>query len=177
MSRPMRNLRHDESGASLIELALVAPVLALATIGLVDISNAYSAKLSLEQGAQRAIEKIMQTTQDLPVNDSLVKEAVCQVNGFDLDGESGEEVCKDGLIANSDVTVGDRLECADPDGTVLVKTGDAALDDCAENQAETRYKSVAITAVYEPMFPIHFLGYNSADKGYRINATAGMRTK
>ena len=33
-------------------------------IGIVDMSNAFSRKLTLEQGAQRAIEKIMQTTQE-----------------------------------------------------------------------------------------------------------------
>ena len=61
MSRLHRiRLLRDERGAAVIELALVAPVLALMVIGIVDISNAYSRKLALEQGAQRAIEKIMQ---------------------------------------------------------------------------------------------------------------------
>ena len=41
-------------------MALVAPVFASLLIGMVDISRAYSAKLQLEQAAQRSIEKVQQ---------------------------------------------------------------------------------------------------------------------
>ena len=57
----------DERGTAVIEMALVAPVLALCIIGIVDMSNAYTQKLGLEQGAQRAIEKIMNTTENATV--------------------------------------------------------------------------------------------------------------
>ncbi len=57
----------NERGAAMIEMALVAPVLALGVIGIVDMSNAYSRKLALEQAAQRAVEKIGQTTEDRTV--------------------------------------------------------------------------------------------------------------
>ena len=57
-----RSLRSDDRGAAVIEMALVAPVFALMVIGISDMSNAYSQKLALEQGAQRSIEKVMQTT-------------------------------------------------------------------------------------------------------------------
>ena len=57
--RLLRSLRDSDSGVAVIELALTAPVLAMLTIGLVDISNGMSRKLALEQGAHRAIEKIM----------------------------------------------------------------------------------------------------------------------
>ena len=55
-------------------------------VGIVDMSNAFSRKLALEQGAQRAIEKIMQTTADDTVEDTFKNEAVCQVNGTNADG-------------------------------------------------------------------------------------------
>jgi Flp pilus assembly protein TadG len=67
-----RLLKH-ERGAAVIEMALVAPVLALGVIGIVDVSNAYSKKLALEQGAQRAIEKIMDTTENSTVESTLAK--------------------------------------------------------------------------------------------------------
>jgi Flp pilus assembly protein TadG len=53
-------LSQDERGASIVELALVTPILASLLIGMVDLSRAYSYKLNLEQGAQRAIEKVQQ---------------------------------------------------------------------------------------------------------------------
>src|SRR5687768_7294573 len=62
MIRRLSSLRRDERGAAIIELAIVAPVLALLTIGVVDMANGFATKLKLEQAAQRAIEKVMQTT-------------------------------------------------------------------------------------------------------------------
>jgi len=176
MRKIMRRTIRDERGAVLIELALVAPILITMVIGVVDISNAYNQKLALEQGAQRAIEKMQQTSQDKTVDQSVKDEVVCQVNGTET-GQGGVETCKAGLITTNDVTVTDRLECIDPDGTIHAFTGAGALVDCGDNQTETRYVSVAVTSLYTPMFPIHFFGYDSTDGGYRINVTAGVRTK
>src|SRR4051812_30004198 len=53
-------LLSDDCGAALIELAIVAPVLAFTAIGVVDMSNAYGREMSLKQGSQRAIERVMQ---------------------------------------------------------------------------------------------------------------------
>ena len=168
---PALRLSSDQRGAAIIELALVAPILALTVIGIVDMSNAYSRKLALEQGAQRAIEKIMQTTQGQSVDDTIKSEAVCQVNGTTTDG-----TCKTSPITTSNVTVTYRLECTNADGTIETKLNAAAADDCAMNQTQSQYVSVAITDKYTPMFPIHFAAYNS-DGSYHLSATAGMRTQ
>ena len=165
----LRTIRRDERGAAIIELALVAPVFALMTIGIVDMSNAFSRKLALEQGAQRAIEKVMQTTETTTVENTLTTEAVCQVNGTNADG-----TCKTSPITTANVTVTDRLECVDGDGTIEVQADPTG--DCASNQTETRYISVTVTDTYTPMFPIHFAGLN-ADGTYHLSATAGMRTQ
>ena len=108
-----RRLSADERGAALIELAIVAPILGLMTIGVIDMSNAYSQKLQAEQAAQRAVEKIMQTTQDDTVENTLKQEAVCQVNG-------GTPPCT-GRLTTSDVTVTWRLEC-NSGGTISAQT-------------------------------------------------------
>lgn len=171
MKRVLRKLRRNESGAAIIELALVAPVLAVTVIGIVDISNAYSRKLALEQGAQRAIEKIMQTTQDETVDDTVKKEAVCQVNGANSDG-----TCKSGLITTSDVTVTYRLECTSSGGTVTVYTGVDAETDCTSSQSQAQYVSVTLSGKYTPMFSYRFFGVNS-DGTYHLSSTAGMRTQ
>ncbi|MFL6750311.1 MAG: TadE/TadG family type IV pilus assembly protein [Sphingomicrobium sp.] len=170
------NLRADERGAAIIELALVAPVLALMTIGVVDMSNAYSRKLALEQGAQRAIEKIMQTTEIDTVEGTLKTEAVCQVNGTNTDG-----TCKTSPITISNVTVTYRLECTASGGgiTSQTNTDSVAFDalTCPGGTVrEARYIEANVTDKYTPMFPIHFLSWNS-DGTYHLQATAGMRTQ
>jgi Flp pilus assembly protein TadG len=165
----MRKLFRNERGAAIIELALVAPFLALMTIGIVDMSNAYNRKLGLEQGAQRAIEKIMQTTQDSTVDDTLKSEAVCQVNGTDADG-----ACKTSPITTDNVTVTHTTECVDADGTVHVQADPDT--DCLGTQRTRTYISVTVTDTYTPMFPIHFASLNG-DGSYHLSATAGMRTQ
>ncbi len=167
----------DKRGAAVIELALVAPVLALTVIGIVDISNAYSRKLALEQGAQRAVEKIMQTTGTDTVENTLTTEAVCQVNGMNSDG-----TCKTSPITSSNVTVSWRLECTDSSGAITAQTStDSATFDsysCASGTVkEARYVQVALTDKYYPLFPIHFASFTSSDGTYHLSATAGMRTE
>lgn len=177
MNRLFLNLRAEERGAAVIELALVAPILALTVIGIVDMSNAYSRKLALEQGAQRAIEKIMQTTETDTVENTLTTEAVCQVNGINTDG-----TCKTTPITASNVTVTWRLECTDSGGIVTTQTSnDAPTFDaytCATGTTkEARYVQVALTDKYSPLFPIHFASFTSGDGTYHLAASAGMRTQ
>ena len=145
---PMR----DERGAAVIELALVAPFLALLTIGIIDISNAFSRKLTLEQAAQRAVEKVMQTTGETTPAETIKAEAAAQ-----------------GGISEDDVIVSYQLECA---GTV-----EATFDtECDAGETEIRYLLVTVNGSYDPMFPIHYFGAND-DKIYHMTAQAGVRTK
>jgi Flp pilus assembly protein TadG len=174
--RALPGFRADERGAAVIELAIVAPFLALAVMGIVDMSNAYTQKLALEQGAQRAIEKVMQTTGVTTVADTITAEAVCQVNGLNADG-----TCKTSPITASNVTVTYRLECKDAGGSITSQTNtDAtAFNDlsCPSTSREMRYLEVAVTDKYTPIFPIHFSSYDSSDGTYHLSATAGMRTQ
>ena len=171
----LRRFARDDRGAAVIELALVAPIFALVVIGIVDVSNAYSRKLALEQGAQRAIEKIMQTTEDSTVEATLANEAICQVNGTKSDG-----TCKSAPITASNVTITYRLECSNG-GTInstQTTTSSTAFDamTCNAGERESKYIQVNLTDKYSPMFPIHFSGIDS-DGTYHIDATAGMRTE
>src|SRR6478736_4017698 len=124
--RLLRSLRSDEHGAAIIELALVAPVLGLMTIGTVDMANAFGAKLRLEQAAQRSIEKVMQTTGIETVENTIAAEAVCQYNGTNADG-----TCKAAPLTTANVTVTHRLEC---NGVLTVNVD----DDCPIGQTESR---------------------------------------
>lgn len=177
MRRSLFSLAASDRGAAVIELALVAPILALTVIGIVDMSNAYSRKLSLEQGAQRAIELIMQSTQDDTVENSLKTEVVCQVNGMNVNG-----TCKSSPITASNVTVTFRLECIASGGTISsssTTTDSVAFDalTCPATTKDSRYIEVAVTDKYSPLFPIHFASFTSGDGTYHIAAVAGMRTQ
>jgi Flp pilus assembly protein TadG len=167
-------LVRNERGAAVIEMALVAPVLALCVIGIVDISNAYSKQLALEQGAQRAIEKIMNTTENATVESTLATEAVCQVNGMNANGS-----CKSTPITTSDVTVTWRLDCTVGGTTTSQSSTSSATYDgwvaaCAGRKVG--YVSVTVNDKYSPLFPIHFASFNTSDNTYHLSSTAGTRT-
>jgi Flp pilus assembly protein TadG len=168
----------SERGAAVIEMALVAPVLALGVIGIVDLSNAYSRQLALEQGAQRAIEKIMNTTENSTVEATLANEVQCQVNGSTTSG--GVTTCN--TSATQAITVTWRLDCKVGATTASNTTTDSATYDgyvtACTTAAGTKagYVQVNVTDKYTPMFPIHFRSFNSGDSTYHLSATAGTRT-
>jgi Flp pilus assembly protein TadG len=168
-------LADDARGAAVIELALIAPVLALMVIGIVDMSNAFSRKLALEQGVQRAIERIMQTTAENTVEGTLKTEVVCQVDGTNADG-----TCKTSPITTANVTVTYRLECANGAAISTQTSTDAdTFDDfvcAAGTTGEARYIEATVTDTYTPLFPIHF-SFINGDGTYHLSATAGMRTQ
>ena len=184
MSRNNRiRLLVNDRGAAVIEMALVAPVLALGVIGIVDVSNAYSRKLALEQGAQRAIEKIMNTTENATVEATLANEVKCQVNGSTTTTTTTGGVTTTTTTCNTSPTqaigVTWRLDCTVGTTTTIQSTANSATYDtwlaaCAGTK--TGYVQVDVVDKYSPMFPIHFAAFNSSDGTYHIAATAGVRT-
>ena len=162
MIRQLKQLSRDNSGAAIIELALAAPILAMMVIGESDISTAYGKKLELEQAAQRAIEKVAQTTGEATPEDTIKKEAVCQFNGTNNDG-----TCKSAPLTTSNVTVTYSLTC---DGTVTAYTSD-----CTGSQLEVRYITAAITYNWTPTFDLHF--GTQPDGTYHLDGSAGVRVQ
>ena len=162
MIRRIAQLAREESGAVLIELALVAPILAVMVVGMADISIAYGKKLELEQAAQRAMERVAQTTGEGTPEDAIKTEAVCQYNGMSDGG-----TCLTEGISAGDVTVTYSLTC---DGTTRDYT-----TDCADTEVEVRYIEAAIAETYEPMFPVRF--GTQPDGKYHLEGTAGVRVQ
>jgi Flp pilus assembly protein TadG len=160
MIRLFRKIARDKSGAAVIELALCAPILATMVIGVSDISIAYGKKLELEQAAQRAMEKVMQTTgEDTPEN-TIKNEAVCQYNGTTSSG-----TCKTTPITTDNVTVTYSLTC---NGAVTAYTLD-----CSVGQTEVRYITTVVTDNYTPIFNLHF--GTQSDGKYHLSGSSGVR--
>lgn len=146
----LRTLKSDERGAALIELAILAPVLAALTVGVVDLSNAFGRKLNLEQAAQRSIEKVMNTTADTTPTQTIIDEASAQAG-----------------IPADQVAVTYYLECNGVPSDV---------EACADDEVETKWLQVTVSDSYEPMFNMHFAGIGDDGK-YHIEASAGMRVE
>ena len=156
----LNKLSGDQSGAVLIEIALIAPILAMMVMAVSDISVAFSKRLELEQAAQRAIEKVMQTTGEKTPEETIKAEACTQYNGANADG-----TCAVGRITEDNVTVTYTLTCDNVATTYS--------EDCTSGQKEYRYIEATVTDTYTPMFPIHF--GTGDDDVYSLSAKAGVR--
>jgi hypothetical protein len=148
--RLLRHHARDRRGTAVTELAIFAPILAAMVIGIVDMSMAFGRKLSIEQAAQRSIERVMQTTGTATPDETIINEAASQAG-----------------VPVENVTVTYRLECDE------THVADYNLE-CDDGEIEARYLEVTVVDAYEPMFSMHF-GPIGDDGKYHMSAKAGMR--
>jgi Flp pilus assembly protein TadG len=146
-------LASDERGASIIELALVAPILASLLVGMVDLSRAYSYKLQLEQSAQRAIEKVQQYQTTTSTYGTLQTEAAAAAG-----------------VPVGNVTIDYWLEC---NGT-RATTYDSV---CADGQTYARWVTVTVQGTFTPMFRSKYYPRANSDGTFTIQGKTGMRTQ
>jgi len=149
----VRSLARDQRGASIIEMGMVMPVMATLLIGMVDISRAYSAKLQLEQSAQRAIEKVMQYQAETSTYETLYLEAATAAG-----------------VPTSDVEVDYWLECDNARQTDYNTS-------CTLGQVQARYITVTVEKNFMPMFGTRFFPGANNDGSYTISGEAGLRTQ
>lgn len=157
----LAQLGRDEQGAAIIELALCMPILAALIMGASDLGLAYSRKLALEQGAQRAVEKVMQTTQLATVQTTIADEVALQAN-----------------VEASQVTVTFPKYCDDRKLEDLGRDENGfAIGECDEGETPSHYIQVDVTEEYDPLFPTIPIGTKLPNGNYLVTAQAGMRTK
>lgn len=149
----IERLARDDRGASIIELALVAPVLASLLIGVVDLSRAYSYKLKLEQSAQRAIEKVQQYQTTTSTYGTLQTEAAAAAG-----------------VPTSNVTIDYWLEC---DGVRATNYNSV----CSGGQTYARWVTVAVQGTFTPMFRSKYYPRANPDGTFTIQGKTGMRTQ
>jgi len=144
----MIDLLADRRGASVIELALIAPVLCIMLAGVIDLSMGLSSRLSLEQGAYRALERVS-------VANSAVDFAYLRAEAAEAAG-----------VPEGQVRVENWLECN------RVRQGNYDST-CPSGQMTSRYVEITINSTFSPSFPWGPLGrsFGMAPNG-RIPVTA-----
>lgn len=145
-NHPARDCR----GTSTIEFALVAPALALLTLGMINSAMGFADKLKLEQAAQRTIEKAL-TAGKVGGNYSyLIAEAALAA----------------GTLPSA-VTLEEWLECDNvkQDPTVIT---------CPSAQQIGRYVSISIVKDYTPLIKVSAIGYGST---IQLTGAAAVRVQ
>jgi Flp pilus assembly protein TadG len=151
--RSIAALAQDSRGASLVELALLAPILALMLMGISDIAMGFSAKMTLQQAAARALER-------------------AAVGSVRSDYQHlGDDAAAAAGVPRSAVTVTNWLEC----DQVRQESFDGT---CGSEQMVSRYVQIEIAWGYEPTFrygPIARAVGAGDDNRIPIDAHAALR--
>ena len=147
----IRRLLGCQKGNSLVELGFVAPILTTMIIGTVDLGMAYSAELSLEQAAQRAIERVQREGYTTTQNSTLQSDAQTAAG------------------SGSTATVTSWLECNNDGVKLNFNTGV-----CATGVPYARYVEVQVQKPFDPMFGRFFPGASTGGT-VMLDATAGIR--
>ncbi len=157
-------LTRDERGAAIIEMALLAPILATVVIGMSDLSRAYSEKLALEQAAQRSIEKAMQGMQG---DDST-----------DIFETLQEEAAATAGVSESAVTVNFWLECNGVSQNSNPSTMESDYEKVCASASDvySRHVEVRIQKTFTPMFATKWMGANS-DGTFTLVGESGLRVQ
>jgi len=165
MMRFLNSLRRDERGASIIEMALLVPVLSTVVMGVADISRAYSQKLILEQAAYRAIEKVQQYQSTESTYDTLKNETVSAATAAGFTD-----------VTTSSVTIDYWLECNGVrQGNGTAGNGYDAV--CSSGQTYGRWITVDVTHNFTPMFSSRLWPGSNTDGSYTLPGRAGLRTQ
>jgi hypothetical protein len=149
----IRSIWRDERGNSFLEMALAAPLLAALFIGMVDVSRAVSAKIDLEQAAQRAVERVQATEYKSDEADDLQADAEAAAG------------------SGSSATVDDWLEC-NHDGVHL----DFDTDSCSAGQSYARYVEVNVQKSFSPLYGSMFPGADT-NGDVQVNGQATVRVQ
>jgi Flp pilus assembly protein TadG len=154
-------LRDCESGASLIEFAMVAPFLAALVLGIIDLSKAYSDRLELEQAAQSTIEKLEQQ----------------HTVATDYSSLKAEAAARAGITPTaSNPTVTQWLECSSDNGATWTSQGNNSLANECPNGTDlpARYVTITVSKTYSPIIGMPYIA-NNANGTYTLTARAGLR--
>lgn len=152
----VRALGRDEAGSSLVEMGLAAPLLAALLMGMTDLGLGFSAKLQLEQAAQRTIERVMQQTSVASDYNTALK-----IEGADAAG-----------VPLTNVTPESWLECS-ADGSNWRIAGGLTAECTATETYYARYVTVEIVKTYDPLFSTY--GAGNADGTFTLRGKAGVR--
>ena len=155
--RPSFSLAADTRGTSVVELALVAPILATFLVGMADIGRAVAERLTLEQAAQRSIERVMQGQESSSTYANLAADAAAEAG-----------------VAVGNVTVTPRLEC---NGTTAATGSAYFTTTCTGGQISAGYVTVSVTKNFRPMFGTRFFPGANANGTFTLTGVAGVRVK
>lgn len=151
MAALSRRFAVDTHGAALVEMALIAPLIAALMMGTVDTASYFAARLKAQQAVNRSLEMSLMGGPSVAASD--------------IQAQAAEQAG----VGTGAVTVSQTLKCS---GTIT----DWTLT-CASGQETARYTQVALSTTYTPSFVLSALTsiYMSSSGDIPISITGVVR--
>lgn len=163
----------DESGTSVIELAMVAPVLSLLTMGIVDISNGYGRRLELVQAVNRTAELVAAGEFKIPENaDGTPDYTALKADAAAAAGVETSQVEVIRWLECDGVEQTEYESLCEPEDPAACDT-ETPPDDC--DPIIARYVQIRIDDSFRPMFGTIFS--RRADGSFPLWAEAAVRVQ
>ena len=141
----------DTRGASIIELAIVAPVLGVMLVGVVELSRGWSERYFLQQAVNRTLELAQVGTMGSDYT-YIIPEAADAAR-----------------VPASNVTLDQWLECD--------TTRKAYTSSCDPGQRVSRYIKLSISSSFKPLFGTAIFADVQADGSFLIKANGSLRVQ
>ena len=162
LRRACHRLLRDQRGTSVIELAIVAPVLSLLAMGIIDLSNGFARRLEMIEAVDRTLEKL--AAQDFKIPTVIISPATASAPA--QTGPSFSALIADAAAAArvpaSAVTITRWLECDGVEAasfTADCPNRSTAGCNVADPPASlncrpiiARYVQIRIDSAFRPMF-------------------------
>jgi Flp pilus assembly pilin Flp len=174
-----RALARDERGASIVELALLTPLLATMMLGMVDLGQALAVQHDLQRAANRAVELANTRIVSIDPSATLASYEFVRLEAVNAAGvDDGDVTLSRWRECNNVVQPAENYNgvCDNAED----EAGDPILDEAGNPvpQEVARYLKVEISSTYEPMFsfgPIALSSAADADGNIPISASAAVR--
>lgn len=177
IKRTIRRLRRDQRGTGLIELGILAPMLALLTVGIVDLSQGVSRRMELHSAVHRTLEKAAARRFKLLVTGGQVDTAFMKADAAAAAGVPAGEVTVTAWLEcdgeKQPSFVSDCPALASPDAQCSLPAPPPSVK-CAAILA--RYVSVRIDTSYAPTFG-RVVAAASSDGKVPLFAEAAVRVQ
>jgi Flp pilus assembly pilin Flp len=151
LNNAFRAVREDERGTGLVELAMIAPMLAVLAVGIVDLTQGFNRRMELHDAVHRTLEKVAARRFRVLLSDGEVDTVFMQADAADAAGVPTEAVSVDTWLecdgVEQDSFTADCPALSNPPPDCSLPAPPTTLK-CAADTA--RYVRIRIDSFYTP---------------------------
>ena len=151
MMRLLARIRRDQSGVTVVETALILPIVLVMCFGFSELANAFALHMKLSQAAQSGIEYVVASDTPVPADADIISRTSA-ISG----------------VASSDIAITRKTEC----NGVAQATGVTSCPNSTD--VEVDYLTVTVSGTYQPLTNVSLIKAFAPSGRYSQSATVRL---